>query len=206
MSPEIEKGYGREEGPEWTLRLHLSPMQSHLWGKFNVGILRGYLRSSQFTSKSSLPADAGDVVACIWRGAETGEGEMSIDDKRNKLTITFLGGGKLQADMLTTYGDFSLIGTRVADKGGSKGKDPRGDVQKWKERWKGYSPAAYERARVSRWGGGGGGWGHDDSDDESVENSDTESEKEPESDDDDSIAEQSYTGSEGEELEGLYAD
>lgn len=129
---------------------------------------------------------------------------MIIDNKRNKLTITFLGGGKLKADMLTTYGDFTLIGTRIADTGDRKGKQPAVDVRRWKRKWKGYNPAAYERARVGRWGGG---WQHDNSDNESVENSDTESEKASSSggsniDSDDGRSDRG--GSDG-EFEGVYA-
>lgn len=133
-----------------SFRLSRSRGGSHLWALFDFGIISGVLRST-----GRPPKEVGDVCHFLWRGEESGEGQMNFGPKYSG-SITFLGDGKIKAKM-QWMGEFEFLGKNIPHKNVVWSKS----VVRWKERWRGYNGNAYERARVSRWGGSGG-WGNED--------------------------------------------
>jgi hypothetical protein len=139
--------YLSEQWPDDTetmiLKICPSSTASHLWASFRFGIVSGIIRST-------LPPPATTGISCpfLWRGRESGEGEMSFGPD-NRGSITFLGNGKIKGRM-EWMGGFDFVGVKVNRKNVAWGKSVKG----WKVEWRGINERAYENERVSRWGRG----------------------------------------------------
>lgn len=136
-----------------------------MWGKFDFGLYTGYVRSKAL---ESLPTSAGASISCYWRGEDAGSGETTFEKDVNTMVITFLGGGKMTAEMGSEFGTFSLVGTKRDSSSANKAKV---HIEEWKDSWKSYNDESYAAASSSRWGGR-----NDDASQE--ENSDTDQEHE----------------------------
>lgn len=136
-----------------TITLSPTSHGTHLWGRFDFGVLIGYMRSSKLSSKKKVAS--GHTVSFIWRGSDTSEGQMSYGPK-NVVKVTFL-------DKTTIKGEFNGSYLGKHNFVGSKG--PRGNVvwsksiPGWKEEYYAHNDEAYESQNASRWGGSGG-WGY----------------------------------------------
>jgi hypothetical protein len=93
-----------------SLRISPSSTGSHIWGSFDLGIVKGIIRAS-------MPIQRGGSLECTftWRGREsTGESTFS---ESNTGTIAFLGGGKIKATIETEFGAFDFAGRKVSGAG-----------------------------------------------------------------------------------------
>lgn len=118
----------------------------HLWISFDFGVISGVMRCNAFP----LPSDG--TLSFVWRGTESGEGEMTFSSD-NKGTITFLGNGKLEGVINGTYipgKNVPFFGTQDQDR--LKKVIWVKNVSRWKETWRGINPNAYEVANQARWG------------------------------------------------------
>jgi hypothetical protein len=144
---EIVAPYLSEEWPDSTgtmaLKLCPSSTASHLWASFDFGIVSGIIRST-------LPPPATTGIPCpfLWRGRESGEGEMSFGPN-NEGSIIFLGDGKIKGRMEWMEG-FDFVGVKVNRKNVVWPKYVKG----WKAEWRGINERSYESERVGRWGRG----------------------------------------------------
>src|ERR1700730_8365526 len=89
-----------------TLKVCPSSTGSHLWAHFNFGVVYGIIRST-------LPPPTSTGVSCpfLWRGRESGEGEMSFSPG-NQGSLVFLGDGKIKGRMEWMDG-FDFVGIYV---------------------------------------------------------------------------------------------
>lgn len=84
----------------------------------------------------------------IWRGRETGEGEIQIDSDKNTYEITFDNHG-------TTFkATFGCDYVRNLTLKGTKLSHGYGKLRSSARRWNGLSERAHDRESRSRWGGG----------------------------------------------------
>jgi hypothetical protein len=126
-----------------TLKVCPSSTNSHLWASFDFGIVSGVIRST-------LPPPTTTGVSCpfLWRGRESGEGEMSFGQP-NQGSIIFLGSGKIKGRM-EWMGGFDFVGVNANRKNVAWYKS----VKSWKAMWRGINERSYEVERISRWGSG----------------------------------------------------
>jgi hypothetical protein len=129
-----------------TLKVCPSSTTSHLWASFDFGIVSGIIRST-------LPPPATTGIPCpfLWRGRESGEGEMSFGPE-NEGSIVFLGKGKIKG-RFEWMGGFDFVGVEENRKNVVWSKSVKG----WKAEWRSINERSYERERVSRWGRGWAG-------------------------------------------------
>jgi len=107
---------------------------SHLWGSFDIGDIRGVIRSLD-----PPPGAVGDKINFVWRGRETGEGEMLRDDDRCRGIVVFLGDAGIQGSMVTdaVFEQFSFFG-KLKNNMTKLGKSElRRKVEKIKGEWRG---------------------------------------------------------------------
>ncbi|EPQ53307.1 hypothetical protein GLOTRDRAFT_131576 [Gloeophyllum trabeum ATCC 11539] len=115
-----------------------------LFAAFNLGILEGVIAFDKPPTPSSLE------TTFLWRGRETGEGEMQTAQDFNCGKLTFdtdrdegKNTNKFTGVFASTYGTWNIEGTRVNSKAFSGST--------FKEEYKGYTEEAYEYERVARW-------------------------------------------------------
>lgn len=77
------------------LLLSLSERRSHLWGFFEFGFLKGYLRSTRL---SSTDLASGRTLSTLWRSYEDGKYRQRLGSD-NILKLTFLERGKLKGEI-----------------------------------------------------------------------------------------------------------
>ena len=147
-APKLADSWSDAEGP-LELEVYPSAKSSHLWAAFNFGIISGVMRSSD-----APPKFVGDKVHFIWRGRESGEGEMTFADC-NQGAIAFLGDGKIHARVTGDLcGKFEFFGKQCTVKKNTG--DPVKKVSEWKHDWRGISRSSYNAASQERWGNWGG--------------------------------------------------
>ena len=125
-----------------TLKICPSSTNAHLWASFDFGIVSGIIRSTV-----PPPTSTGHACPFMWRGRESGEGEMSFDPE-NQGSIVFLGDGRIKGRMEWMRGfDFQGVCVNRENVVWSK------SVKHWKAQWRRLNERSYESERVSRWGG-----------------------------------------------------
>jgi hypothetical protein len=107
---------------------------SHLWGSFDIGVIKGVIRSLD-----PPPRAVGDKINFVWRGRETAEGEMRRDDDRYRGVVVFLGDAGIQGSMVSdaVFEQFSFLG-KLKNNMMKLGKsEHRRKVEKMKSEWRG---------------------------------------------------------------------
>ncbi|KAJ3176029.1 hypothetical protein HDU87_005546 [Geranomyces variabilis] len=140
--PEINEQWPQDSSS--TLRLAPSSTRTHLWGKFELGIVRGYLRAKPVTSRPR-------VFSFAWRGYVGEGGECSYIDDHNKGEIEFLDDGLINGWIKgDCFGRSKLMGKRTGP------LCPSTLIQRfvtdWKEAFRSINEGEYQRANVARWG------------------------------------------------------
>ena len=79
----------------------------------------------------------------MWRGTETGEGEIQYDDS-NGGTITFTSANECIGTWWGAYGTFEFNGKKVS-------RDSAVSNSECEDRFESFNEEAYEYARVARW-------------------------------------------------------
>lgn len=152
-APYLEEQWGSTDqhwGPEdkgiYTLKMSPSPGTGrHLWMWFDFGVYSGVMRST-----GPPPTTLGTPCAFLWRGKESGEGEMDFSDL-NKGTITFLEGGKIRG---TISGDLLGKNREFADvQIDSKVTVWTKEVRSWKREYRAINERAHYVSGLTRWGG-----------------------------------------------------
>ena len=134
---------------QMVLEIGLSSTRSHLWGQFDVGAVKGTVRSEKLSSRSRK-----DTIKFQWRGRETGEGESTFDYK-NVMTLRFRDEETFQGEIFwDCMGTIKIAGKRVRSDL-SNGALSR-KVFKWKGSYRQLNESNYEVERISRWGKWGG--------------------------------------------------
>lgn len=124
-------------GPEdGTLKFTFLPSlgSSHLWGSFDIGDIKGVMRSLD-----PPPRAVGDKINFVWRGRETAEGEMRRDDDRYRGVVVFLGDARIQGSMVSdaVFEQFNFFG-KLKNNMTKLGKsEHRRKVEKMKSEWRG---------------------------------------------------------------------
>ncbi|EPQ53117.1 hypothetical protein GLOTRDRAFT_140043 [Gloeophyllum trabeum ATCC 11539] len=109
-----------------------------LFAEFNLGILEGIMAFDKPPTPQVLE------TTFLWRGRETGEGQMQIAGDYNCGKISFDSGKtKFTGVFASTYGTWNIEGRRVNSKAFSGST--------FKADYEGYTEDAYEDERVSRW-------------------------------------------------------
>ena len=140
---------------------------SHLWGSFDIGDIKGAIRSLD-----PPPRAVGDKINFVWRGRETGESEMLRNDDRCRGVVVFLGDARIQGSMVSdaVFEQFSFFG-KLKNNMTKLGKsEHRRKVEKMKSEWRGLcysmprpdSPADSDTS----WGQAGDGSGDEAEDSE----------------------------------------
>lgn len=110
---------------------------TRMWGRFDIGVVRGVMLFDERPRESS-----DDKVRFEWRGEED---EGSIMYQNNEGYMRFLGGGRIEG-----YIDFMSLhfqGRRLP----GQGTRSEVDARTMERTWDGYSEEEYERMRVARW-------------------------------------------------------
>ncbi|KZO96511.1 hypothetical protein CALVIDRAFT_563982 [Calocera viscosa TUFC12733] len=107
-SPYIKENWEDEDAKPMNLKLAPSlGTGRHLWGAFHFQVVEGVMRGGP------PPKYVGDTWEFMWRGTETGEGEIMFpnDDGVLRGSITFLGDGKIKGtitgDLLGEEAEFT---------------------------------------------------------------------------------------------------
>ncbi|KAI8585768.1 hypothetical protein BDZ88DRAFT_431525 [Geranomyces variabilis] len=136
-----------EQWPEdlsLTLRLVPSSTRTHIWGKFELGIVRGYLRAKPISSRPG-------TFSFVWRGRVGESDECSYIDDHNNGELEFLNDGLIngwiQGDC---FGHSKLMGKRTGP------LCPSTHIQRfvidWKKAFRSINDDEYEPANIARWG------------------------------------------------------
>ncbi|KAI1418269.1 hypothetical protein F5Y13DRAFT_151002 [Hypoxylon sp. FL1857] len=126
---------------EWGLtafKLILTLSGSQLWGRFNLGVVRGVLRFDERPWQSSY-----EKIEFKWRGRER-EGPMIYGNK-NTGWIKFLGDGRIEGEL--DYMRIQFKGNRADGQGTRSGVD----AAAMRNEWDGYNEREYEEESRSRW-------------------------------------------------------
>lgn len=134
-SPDVSDEWSRYGEDSFDLVLTISG--TSMWGRFDLGVVRGVMFFSRRPHESS-----DDEVPFEWRGEED---EGSIMYQNNEGYMRFLGGGRIEG-----YIDFMSLhfqGRRLP----GQGTRSEVDARTMERTWDGYSEEEYERMRVARW-------------------------------------------------------
>ncbi|KAI1250926.1 hypothetical protein MGN70_007987 [Eutypa lata] len=135
-SPDVTSQWDQWDDGDFELVLTLSG--SELWGRFNLGVVRGVLRLAQ------RPWDAShDRLRLAWRGREH-EGPMLYGD-RNGGWLRFLGGGRVEGEI-----DFMRLGFQ-AERLSGQGTRSEADIADLRSEWNAYNEREYEEENRARW-------------------------------------------------------
>lgn len=164
-APAISSEWSRLCASGLYMTLGFSDSTHHLWGRFEFGVYQGYLRSCG-------PAEnkAGNTIAFLWRGRESGTGKSSYGPS-NRGSLTLKPRGLLSGEVrMSGLGQVELNGRKVQ---AVRGTGIESGTGLWKRKFWELNEANYERENVSRWGGSiwGRSFGR-----EKEENSDTDGE------------------------------
>ncbi len=134
-APEITSEFGHSN-----LRLILCLDGGVLWGAYNLGQFKGIIRAQPGPTEVSRTP-----VSFLWRGYETGEGQMSFGPRCTG-HISFPKGRDIQGS-ISVFGDMEFTGWRTP---GPKNVSPRSAAD-MKREWDGYNQREYDRENAARW-------------------------------------------------------
>ncbi|PPQ68630.1 hypothetical protein CVT25_005539 [Psilocybe cyanescens] len=154
-----------------TLEIYPSSTSAHLWASFELGVLKGVMRSLH-----PVPKFLNTEVYFEYRGYEAGEDCMTFSDD-NRAILIFLPGGLFEGKINTEcFGTFKIYGAlKVQGAGGNPiGRksvtQQKEAVSSWKADFRSINYHNYEIAGTERWGG----WGGDTDDDKAFESDTTD--------------------------------
>lgn len=175
------------DGPEdGVLKFTFLPSlgSSHLWGSFDIGVIKGVIRSLD-----PPPRAVGDKINFVWRGRETGESEMLRDDDKYRCVVVFLGDAGIQGSIVSdaVFEQFSFFGKLKKNMTKLGKSEHRRKVEKVKSEWRGLcdsteSPDSPADSDTS-WGPAGDGSGDEcedsegEGDDRSEDSEDSDEER-----------------------------
>jgi hypothetical protein len=123
-----------------TLKILPPERSGQVWGSFNLLILEGVLcihLGKEWKGKER---------AIIWRGMETGEGQIQFDETRQGGSITFITANTCAGTWWSTYGSWEFSGKKISMDVDVSVRELKADFEE------SYDEEAYECARVGRWG------------------------------------------------------
>jgi hypothetical protein len=139
--PELSKWHDKGDS---SMELAYPDNSGALWGKFDLHDFEGIIAANWSRPGSGGSQWRGQERKFVWRGRETGEGQIQHDDDENQGTITFTSPSECVGFWKSAYGAWSFKGWKVSN-------ETTATLPKLKEEFSEYTADAHRYEEIHRW-------------------------------------------------------